>query len=62
MQNLRLTGTTQDKSKVKISQNFVDFSEYMNFTFFNFTNFMEAVISVPICCPAPICATNYGTQ
>ena len=26
------TGTTEDKSKVKISQNFVAFSEYMNFT------------------------------
>ena len=26
-----LTGTTQDKSTVKISQNFVAFSEYMNF-------------------------------
>ena len=29
---LLLTGTTWDKSKVKISQNFVAFSEYMNFT------------------------------
>ena len=29
---LLLTGTTQDKSKVKISQNFVAFSEYINFT------------------------------
>ena len=29
---LLLTGTTQVKSKVKISQNFVAFSEYMNFT------------------------------
>ena len=28
---LLLTGTTLDKSKVKISQNFVAFSEYMNF-------------------------------
>ena len=28
---LLLTGTTQDKSKVKILQNFVAFSEYMNF-------------------------------
>ena len=28
---LLLTGTTCDKSKVKISQNFVAFSEYMNF-------------------------------
>ena len=28
---LFLTGTTWDKSKVKISQNFVAFSEYMNF-------------------------------
>ena len=27
-----LTGATQDKSKVEISQNFVTFSEYMNFT------------------------------
>ena len=31
---LLLTGTTEDKSKVKISQNFVAFSEYMNFTTF----------------------------
>ena len=30
---LLLTGTTLDKSKVKISQNCVAFSEYMNFTF-----------------------------
>ena len=29
---LLLTGTTQDKSKVEILQNFVAFSEYMNFT------------------------------
>ena len=29
---LLLTGTTYDKSKVEISQNFVAFSEYMNFT------------------------------
>ena len=29
---LLLTGTTWDKSKVKISQNFVAFSEYMNFS------------------------------
>ena len=29
---LLLTCTTYDKSKVKISQNFVAFSEYMNFT------------------------------
>ena len=28
---LLLTGTTQDKSKVEILQNFVAFSEYMNF-------------------------------
>ena len=28
---LLLTGTTQDKSKVEITQNFVAFSEYMNF-------------------------------
>ena len=28
---LLLTGTTKDKSEVKISQNFVAFSEYMNF-------------------------------
>ena len=28
---LLLTGTTQDKSKVKISQNFVVFSKYINF-------------------------------
>ena len=28
---LLLTGTTWDKSKVKISPNFVAFSEYMNF-------------------------------
>ena len=29
--SLHLTGTTYDKSKVEISQNFVAFSEYMNF-------------------------------
>ena len=29
---LLLTGTTQDKSKAEISQNFVAFSEYVNFT------------------------------
>ena len=29
--NLLLTGNTQDKSKMKISQNHVAFSEYMNF-------------------------------
>ena len=29
--NSLLTGTTLDKSKVKIAQNFVAFSEYMNF-------------------------------
>ena len=29
-----LTGTTQDKSRVEISQNFVAFSEYMNFMYF----------------------------
>ena len=29
---LLLTGTTQDNSKVEISQIFVAFSEYMNFT------------------------------
>ena len=28
---LLLTGTTKDKSKLEISQNFVAFSEYMNF-------------------------------
>ena len=28
---LLLTGTTEDKSKMEISQNFVAFSEYMNF-------------------------------
>ena len=32
---LLLTGTTLDKSKVKISQNFVAFSEYMNFNFYS---------------------------
>ena len=31
-----LTGTTQDKSTVEISQNFVAFSEYMNFIMINF--------------------------
>ena len=31
---LILTGTTQDKSKVEISQNFAAFSEYMNFKIF----------------------------
>ena len=30
--NNNLTGTSSDKSTVKISQNFVAFSEYMNFT------------------------------
>ena len=30
---LLLTGTIQDKIKVKISQNFVAFADYMNFTF-----------------------------
>ena len=39
---LLLTGTTQDKSKVEISQNFVAFSEYMNFN--NQTNCAEAWI------------------
>ena len=34
MRNLHLTGTTKDKSKVKISQNFVAFSENMNFMIF----------------------------
>ena len=29
---LLLTGTTKDKSKMKNSQNFVAFSDYMNFT------------------------------
>ena len=29
---LLLTGTTQDKSKVEFPQNFVAFSEYINFT------------------------------
>ena len=29
--SLLLTGTTEDKSKAEISQNFVAFSEYMNF-------------------------------
>ena len=29
---LLLTGTTEDKSKVKIPQNFVAFPEYINFT------------------------------
>ena len=29
---LHLTGTTQEKSKMEISQNFVAFSEYMNFS------------------------------
>ena len=28
---LLLTGTTEDKSKVEIMQNFVAFSKYMNF-------------------------------
>ena len=30
--NVDLTVTTEDKSKVEILQNFVAFSEYMNFT------------------------------
>ena len=32
---LLLAGTTNDKSRVKIPQNFVAFSEYMNFTYLN---------------------------
>ena len=32
--------TTQDKSKVEISQNFVAFSEYMNFDSFYLKNFL----------------------
>ena len=39
---LLLTGTTQDKSKVKISQNFVAFSEYMNFARYFFISFTLA--------------------
>ena len=35
---LLLAGTTKDKSKVKISQNFVAFSEYMNFKVSHFEN------------------------
>ena len=31
MPTVDLTGTTLDKSRVEISQNFVAFSEYMNF-------------------------------
>ena len=38
---LLLTGTTQDKSKVKISQNSVAFSEYMNFTSFTSPHFLS---------------------
>ena len=31
MSTVDVTGTTEDKSTVEISQNFVAFSEYMNF-------------------------------
>ena len=49
---LLLTGTTQDKSKVKISQNFVAFSEYMNFKNLansNFARFYEdgSMLKIP---------------
>ena len=36
---LILTGTSQDKSKVKILQNFVAFSGYMNFKYLRVSNF-----------------------
>ena len=42
---LLLTGTTQDKSKVKISKICVAFSEYMNFTKKVLVNFLSNFIS-----------------
>ena len=33
---LHLTGTTEDKSKVEVSQNFLAFSQYMTFTYLCF--------------------------
>ena len=47
MSTLLLTGTTQDKSKVEISQNFVTFSEYMNFESSSFSSDPPAHTSFP---------------
>ena len=46
---LLLTGTTQDKSKVKISPNFVAFSEYMIFTLFMLTYWVGGSKKVQKC-------------
>ena len=48
---LLLTGPTQDKSKVKISQNFVAFSEYMNFIqkHYEFIGYVQSYIFVAVC-------------
>ena len=40
---LLLTGTTQDKSKVEILQNFVAFSEYMNFIISNQSHLKKVI-------------------
>ena len=44
--NFFLTTVDTAKSKVKISQNFVAFSEYMNFTIGNSSNFCSLLILV----------------
>ena len=46
---LLLTGTTWDKSRVEISQNFVAFSKYMNFT----EDIVPFLDSVPEIAPHP---------
>ena len=57
---LLLTGTTLDKSKVKISQNLVAFSKYINFTKMVANSLIEntpkcpkVYLSCPICLPKP---------
>ena len=45
---LLLTGTTQDKSKVKILRNFVAFSEYMNFKKTHLETYKTKQIKCPI--------------
>ena len=47
---LLLTGTTQDRSKVEISQNFVAFSEYMNFKSNDFESSKECHLPAKIFC------------
>ena len=41
---LLLTGTRSDKGKVKISQNYVAFSEYMNFNKEYFINWKKGML------------------